>query len=154
MSKGVWWHRRRAVAYVLMVIFVVVPYIRMAGKPLIQLDITARKFTIFGYTFLPTDTLLLALAMLGAFIAIVFVTAITGRAWCGWACPQTVYMEYLFRPIDRLFEGTGGKGEAQAADVRAASNCANGRLHFTEHVLSTHFFGLFRWHRKTSGMGS
>ncbi|MCA9158176.1 MAG: cytochrome c oxidase accessory protein CcoG [Planctomycetales bacterium] len=110
LSKGAWWHRRRAVAYVLLVVFVLVPYIRIAGKPLIQLDITARQFTIFGHTFLPTDTLLLALTMLTAFISIVFLTAITGRAWCGWACPQTVYMEYVFRPIDRLFEGTSGKG--------------------------------------------
>jgi cytochrome c oxidase accessory protein FixG len=110
LSKGPWWHRRRAVAYVLMVIFVVVPYLRINGKPLIQLDIAARQFTIFGHTFLPTDTLLLALTMLTAFISVVFLTAITGRAWCGWACPQTVYIEYLFRPIDRLFEGTQGKG--------------------------------------------
>jgi cytochrome c oxidase accessory protein FixG len=93
-----------------MLIFVVVPYIRVWGKPLIQLDIAAREFTIFGHTFLPTDTLLLALTMLTAFISIVFITAVTGRAWCGWACPQTVYIEFLFRPIDRLFEGTVGKG--------------------------------------------
>ncbi|MCA9131923.1 MAG: cytochrome c oxidase accessory protein CcoG [Planctomycetales bacterium] len=110
LSPGPWWRRRRTVAYVLMVIFVVVPYIRLAGKPLIQLDIAAREFTILGRTFLPTDTLLLALTMLAAFISIVFITAVTGRAWCGWACPQTVYMEYLFRPLDRLFEGTAGKG--------------------------------------------
>lgn len=110
LSQGLWWHRRRILAYVLMLIFVVVPYIRVWGKPLIQLDIAARQFTIFGQTFLPTDTLLLALTMLTAFISIVFITAVTGRAWCGWACPQTVYIEFLFRPIDRLFEGTVGKG--------------------------------------------
>jgi cytochrome c oxidase accessory protein FixG len=110
LSKGNWWNRRRIVAYVLMVIFVVVPHIKVWGKPLIRLDIAAREFTLFGHTFLPTDTLLLALAMLTAFIGIVFITAVTGRAWCGWACPQTVYIEFLFRPIDRLFEGTAGKG--------------------------------------------
>ncbi|MCC7335705.1 MAG: cytochrome c oxidase accessory protein CcoG [Pirellulaceae bacterium] len=146
LSKGVWWHRRRAVAYVLMVIFVVVPYIRMAGKPLIQLDITARKFTIFGYTFLPTDTLLLALAMLGAFIAIVFVTAITGRAWCGWACPQTVYMEYLFRPIDRLFEGTGGKGGKPKQPMSAPRQIARMGVYillsmFLAHTFLAYFVG-------------
>ncbi|MCA9191604.1 MAG: cytochrome c oxidase accessory protein CcoG [Planctomycetales bacterium] len=110
LSMGLWWHRRRIVAYVLMVIFVVVPHIKVWGKPLIRLDITARQFTVFGHTFYPTDTLLLALLMLSAFLTIVFVTAVTGRAWCGWACPQTVYIEFLFRPIDRLFEGTAGKG--------------------------------------------
>ena len=110
LSKGTWWTRRRVVAYVLMVIFMVIPHLKIGDRPFIRLDIAAREFTIFGHTFLPTDTLLLALTMLTAFISIVFITAVTGRAWCGWACPQTVYMEFLFRPIDRLFEGTSGKG--------------------------------------------
>lgn len=110
LSKGPWWQRRRVVAYVLMLIFVAVPHMTIFGKPVIRLDIAAREFTILGHTLLPTDTLLLALTMLAAFISIVFITAVTGRTWCGWACPQTVYMEFLFRPIDRLFEGTAGKG--------------------------------------------
>ena len=110
LSMGRWWHRRRVVAYLLMVVFVAVPHIRIGGQPAILLDIPAREFTILGRTFLPTDTLLLALLMLTVFVSIVLVTAIAGRAWCGWACPQTVYMEFLFRPIDRLFEGTAGKG--------------------------------------------
>ncbi len=112
LSKGQWWHRRRVVAYILMMVFITVPYLRIGGKPLIRLDIAAREFTIFGHTFLPTDTLLLALAMLSAFVSIVFITTVVGRAWCGWACPQTVYIEFLFRPIDRLFDGTAGKGGA------------------------------------------
>ena len=110
LSTGSWWHRRRIVAYLLMVVFVAIPHLRIGGKPVILLDIAAREFTILGRTFLPTDTLLLALLMLTVFVSIVLVTAIAGRAWCGWACPQTVYMEFLFRPIDRLFEGTVGKG--------------------------------------------
>jgi cytochrome c oxidase accessory protein FixG len=65
---------------------------------------------VLGKTFLPTDTLVLALLMLSVFLTIILVTAVTGRAWCGWACPQTVYMEFLFRPIDRLFGGVVGKG--------------------------------------------
>ncbi len=140
LAKGRWWHARRAVAYVLMVIFVVVPYIRVAGKPLIQLDITARQFTIFGYTFLPTDTLLLALVMLAAFITIVFVTAVTGRAWCGWACPQTVYMEYLFRPIDRLFEGTAGKGGQPKRPMSAPRQIARFALYIVLSMLLAHTF--------------
>jgi cytochrome c oxidase accessory protein FixG len=110
LAKGLWWHRRRLVAYVLMVVFVVVPHLTINGKPVIRLDLGAREFTILGHTLLPTDTLLLALTLLTAFVSVVFVTAVAGRAWCGWACPQTVYIEYLFRPIDRLFERTVGKG--------------------------------------------
>jgi cytochrome c oxidase accessory protein FixG len=146
LSKGPWWHRRRAVAYVLMVIFVVVPYITINQKPLIQLDIAARKFTIFGHTFLPTDTLLLALTMLTAFISIVFITAITGRAWCGWACPQTVYIEYLFRPIDRLFEGTTGKGGQPKRPMSAGRQIARFAVYvllcmFLAHTFLAYFVG-------------
>ncbi len=73
--------------------------------PLILLDIPARRFHLFGRTFLPTDGVLLMLLLLTLFIGVIGVTALIGRAWCGWACPQTVYMEFLFRPIERLIDG-------------------------------------------------
>lgn len=110
LSKGSLWKRRRALAYFLILFFVALPHVRISGRPLVLLDIASRKFVFFGHIFLPTDTLLLTLLMLGVLIAIVLATAFAGRVWCGWACPQTVYMEFLFRPIDRLFEGTPGKG--------------------------------------------
>lgn len=110
LSTGKWWNRRRWVAYGLIVFFVALPHLRVGGKPPVLLDVIGRKFTFLGHTFLPTDTLLLALLMLAVFITIVAATAISGRLWCGWGCPQTVYMEYVFRPIDRLFEKTVGKG--------------------------------------------
>jgi cytochrome c oxidase accessory protein FixG len=68
-------------------------------------DIPKREFTFFGATFLPTDTFLLMLLLFSIFIGIFLITAILGRVWCGWACPQTVYMEYLYRPIETLIEG-------------------------------------------------
>ncbi len=104
-STGRFWKARRAVAYGLMLVFFVIPYIPVRGKPLIFLDIPRRQFTILGTTFLPTDTLLLMLLMVSAAIAIFLLTAMVGRAWCGWACPQTVYLEFLFRPIERWLEG-------------------------------------------------
>ncbi|MGN6544777.1 MAG: cytochrome c oxidase accessory protein CcoG [Aureliella sp.] len=110
LAMGAFWTRRRAVAYGLIAFFTIVPHLRYHGKPPILLDVPARRFTIMGYTFLPTDTLLLALLMVSAFVGVFLVTALFGRVWCGWGCPQTVYMEFLFRPIDRLFERTVGKG--------------------------------------------
>ena len=110
LAKGPLWKRRRALAYALIIFFVVLPHLRVGGQPMVLLDIAARRFVFFGHTFLPTDTLLLTLLMLGIFVTIVLATTFAGRVWCGWACPQTVYMEFLFRPIDRLFEGTAGKG--------------------------------------------
>lgn len=104
-SPGRWWRRRRVVAYALMVLFFALPYLRINGKPAILLDVPQRQFTILGTTFLPTDTLLLML-LLGILIFSVYLfSALFGRVWCGWACPQTVYMEFLFRPIERLIEG-------------------------------------------------
>jgi cytochrome c oxidase accessory protein FixG len=110
LSPGRFWQRRRIVGYALIAFFVTLPHLRYAGKPPLLLDIPARQLTVMGHTFLPTDTVLLALAMLGTFFTIIAATTLTGRVWCGWACPQTVYTEFLFRPIDRLFEGTRGKG--------------------------------------------
>lgn len=110
VTTGKWWKRRRALAYFLIVFFVALPHVRIGGKPLILLNILERKFVFGGHTFLPTDTLLLALLMLGVLVTVVLATAFSGRVWCGWGCPQTVYMEFLFRPVDRLFQGTAGKG--------------------------------------------
>ncbi len=140
LSKGPWWQRRRNVAYILMVVFVLVPHIHWAGKPLIRLDITARQFTILFHTFLPTDTLLLALTMLSAFIGIVFITSVTGRAWCGWACPQTVYIEYLFRPIDRLFEGTVGKGGHPKKPMSSGKQIARFAVYVVLNMFLAHTF--------------
>lgn len=89
----------------LMVVFFAIPHLRMNGMPMILLDLPTREFTLFGYTFLPTDTLLFMLLLASIIIGIFLLTALFGRAWCGWACPQTVYLEFLFRPIERLIEG-------------------------------------------------
>ena len=110
LAKGRFWHRRRIVAYALLALYSALPWIRIGGEPAILLDIAQRRFVLFGGTFLPTDTVMLALAVLTIFLGIFFVTAIFGRVWCGWACPQTVYMEFVFRPIERLFTGKSGVG--------------------------------------------
>lgn len=102
---------RRAVGYGLIALFTLLPYVNMNGKPVILLDVPARRFTFFGVTFLPTDTLLLALLMVGIFLTVFFVTALLGRVWCGWGCPQTVYMEFVYRPIERFFEGSPGRAK-------------------------------------------
>jgi cytochrome c oxidase accessory protein FixG len=106
LAKGVFLTRRRIVGYGLILTFTLIPYLRMNGKPLILLDIPRREFTLFGTTFLPTDTMFLMLLLLGIFVSIFLMTALFGRVWCGWACPQTVYMELIYRPIEQLLEGT------------------------------------------------
>jgi cytochrome c oxidase accessory protein FixG len=96
---------RKFVAYGLMALFAAVPWIEIGDKPLLLLDLPRREFVFGGRTFLPTDGVLLMLLLLAIFVAVFLVTALAGRGFCGYACPQTVYMEFLFRPIERLFEG-------------------------------------------------
>lgn len=110
LAKGPRWNARRWVAYGLIAIYAIAPYVTIDGVPLILLDVVRRQFHIAGVTFLPTDTALLALLVLIAGLGVFLATAVLGRVWCGWACPQTVYMEFVFRPIERLFCGTVGRG--------------------------------------------
>ena len=103
-------HRARlAVAYFLIALFASIPWLRMNDKPVLLLDIVHREFTVLGTTFFATDTLLLAFTLVTIFVSIFAVTAIFGRLWCGWACPQTVYLEFVFRPLERFFDGTPGR---------------------------------------------
>jgi cytochrome c oxidase accessory protein FixG len=111
-SSGRFLRARRILAYVLIGIFTLLPYVSINGKPAILLNLAAREFTIFGFTFLPTDTLLLALFLVGLILGVFLVTALFGRMWCGWMCPQTVYTEFVYRPLERLFDGPPGPRHA------------------------------------------
>ena len=108
LSAGGFYRKRVVLAWILIGLFTAIPYVRFRGKPLILLDIPAREFTLFGTTFLSTDSLLLMLLLLGLAVGVFLLTALLGRVWCGWACPQTVYLEFLYRPVERL---TGGRSK-------------------------------------------
>ncbi len=105
LSPGRWLRRRKLVGWALIALFFGLPIVHVGGKPAMLLDIVHRQFTLFGKTFYATDTMLLMLFGIIALLAIVLLSALLGRAWCGWACPQTVYLEFIFRPIERLLEG-------------------------------------------------
>jgi cytochrome c oxidase accessory protein FixG len=121
LSKGKHYRRRLVTAWALIATFTLIPILKLGGKPLMLFDIPKREFTFFGATFLPTDTFLLMLLLFSIFIGIFLVTAVLGRVWCGWACPQTVYMEYLYRPLEVLIEGGRNRQlelDAEGADAR------------------------------------
>jgi cytochrome c oxidase accessory protein FixG len=108
-SPGFYASARKIVAWLLIAIFVAIPFIKINGKQALLLDLTTRRFHIAGFTFLPSDMILLALGMICVLLSIYLITALFGRVWCGWGCPQSVYLEQVFRPIDRFFDGTPGK---------------------------------------------
>ena len=111
-SPGRFLRARRAVAWGLVAVYGLLPLLRVGGRPAVLLDLPRREFTLFGTVFLATDTPLLMLLLVSAVLGVFLLTALLGRVWCGWACPQTVYMEFLFRPLERLFEG-GARGSQQ-----------------------------------------
>jgi cytochrome c oxidase accessory protein FixG len=105
LSAGRFLTARRITGLALVALFVSLPFLRVGGQPAVLFDVLRWRVTLLGKLFLPSDTILLAVFLVGFLVALFLLTAVLGRAWCGWACPQTVYMEFLFRPIERFFEG-------------------------------------------------
>jgi cytochrome c oxidase accessory protein FixG len=112
------------------------PFIRIRGEPLLMMNILERKFIIFGRIFWPTDLYLFAIAMVTLFVMIVLFTAVFGRIWCGWLCPQTVLMEGVFRKIEYWIEGDSFQQKALAAAPWTAGKMLRKGL---KHAI---FFGL------------
>ena len=96
---------RRIVSWVLLAILFAGPFVRINGQPLLLLNIVERRFVLFGVPFWPQDLYLFLLTTLSLVVFVVLFTAVFGRLWCGWACPQTVFMEMVFRKLEYLIEG-------------------------------------------------
>jgi cytochrome c oxidase accessory protein FixG len=101
-----YYHRLRiAVTVVLLSILFGGPFLKIGGQPFLLLNVFERRFVIFGQAFWPQDFILLALVLIAFFIFIILFTVVFGRVWCGWACPQTLFMEMVFRKIEYWIEG-------------------------------------------------
>jgi cytochrome c oxidase accessory protein FixG len=106
LARGRFLRRRRMVAWALIALFVALPFLSVGGRPAFLIDLVARELVIVGAVFRPSDAVVLLLLGLTIVLAVFVVTALFGRVWCGWGCPQTVYLEMVFRPIERWLEGT------------------------------------------------
>jgi cytochrome c oxidase accessory protein FixG len=105
VHKGRFWKVRRAIAYGLFVLFFALPLVPVGGHPALQFDIANRRTHVVGGTFYPTDSLILVALGFGTIVTVFFVGSTFGRMWCGYACPQTVWLEFLFRPVEAFLEG-------------------------------------------------
>jgi cytochrome c oxidase accessory protein FixG len=103
--EGRWYSRRTWLSWLLLAIMFAGPFITINGNPLLLLNVVERKFVVFGQIFWPQDMIIFSIALLVCAVAIVVFTTAFGRLWCGWACPQTVMMEMVFRKIEYLIEG-------------------------------------------------
>lgn len=96
---------RRLVAVVLLVVYVALPWIPVGGYPALFLDIANRRFHLFGLTLAAQDAWLLFFLITGLAFSLFFVTSLMGRIWCGWTCPYTVFLEHLYRRVERWIDG-------------------------------------------------
>lgn len=96
---------RRLVALLLIAVYVLLPWIPVNGNPAVFLDVLNRRFHVFGLTLATQDLWLLFFLISGLAFLLFYVTAFLGRVWCGWACPQTVFLEHVFRRVERWIDG-------------------------------------------------
>jgi cytochrome c oxidase accessory protein FixG len=97
---------RRLSGWALIVIYVILPWVQVNGYPAVFVDIVHRRFHFFGWTLAAQDAWLLFFLVSGVGFSLFFLTAMLGRIWCGWACPQTVFLEHIYRRLERWIEGT------------------------------------------------
>lgn len=103
--KGKFYNWRTYLSYILLAILFAGPFIKIDGQPFLLLNIFENKFVIFGAVFWPQDTYLLIFMLLIFMVFIIMFTAVFGRVFCGWFCPQTLFMEMVFRKIEYWIEG-------------------------------------------------
>ncbi|GGZ14755.1 cytochrome c oxidase accessory protein CcoG [Echinicola pacifica] len=106
---GFFFRYRTYLSWVLLAILFAGPFIKIQGKPLLLLNFFERKFIIFGQVFWPQDTHILLFLLLIFFVFVILFTVVFGRVFCGWACPQTLFMEMVFRKIEYWIEGTASQ---------------------------------------------
>jgi cytochrome c oxidase accessory protein FixG len=103
--KGRWVLLRRLSGVLLIAIYVLLPWLRINDNPAVFLDVENRMFHLFGLTLVPQDLWVMFFAISGLGFGLFFITSLLGRIWCGWACPYTVFLDHVYRRIERWIEG-------------------------------------------------
>lgn len=103
--RGYWQKYREFVYGFLIILFLILPWTKINGEQTILLDIPNRKFALFGITFWAHDAPMVFLILAIFVFGLTLVTSVWGRVWCGWACPQTVFIDFIYRRIERWVEG-------------------------------------------------
>lgn len=103
--SGKYYTKRWVLAFLLLAFFFIAPWIKYKGDQFLLLNVLERKFILFGQIFWPQDFHLIVLGLITLIVFVILFTVIYGRLFCGWACPQTIFMEFVFRQIEYLIEG-------------------------------------------------
>jgi len=135
---------RRYAAWLLIGVYLLLPWMPLHGYPAVFLDLAERRFHLFGLTLAAQDAWLLFFGVTGLGFALFFLTALFGRLWCGWACPQTVFLEHVYRRIERWIDGDAPARRAlRAAPLspgKFARRAAKHGLFVVVSLVVTHLF--------------
>jgi len=135
---------RRLFGAALLAIYVLLPWIPVNGNPAVFLDLAGRRFHFFGLTLLAEDLWIGFFLLTGLGFSLFYVTALFGRLWCGWACPYTVFLDHLYRRIERLVEGDATSRKALDAapwtGSKIAKRVAKHGLYLLVSLLIAHVF--------------
>ena len=107
--SGRFYEYRKYVSYVLLILLFAAPFVKINGNQFLMFNILERRFNIFGFPFWPQDFHIFVIMMVIGVVFIILFTVAFGRIFCGWLCPQTIFMEMVFRRIEYWIEGDRGK---------------------------------------------
>ena len=103
--SGKYYNNRKLVSYFLLAFLIAAPFIKISGNQFLLFNVLERRFNIFGYPFWPQDFHIFVISMIVGIIFITLFTVVFGRVFCGWVCPQTIFMEMVFRRIEYWIDG-------------------------------------------------
>jgi cytochrome c oxidase accessory protein FixG len=107
--SGRYYRARTVLSWFLLAFLITAPFIQVNGQQLVLLDFLERRFGAFGLVFWPQDFYIVVLIALTLLVTLALTTTAVGRIWCGWLCPQTVFMEMLFRKIEYAIDGSAAQ---------------------------------------------
>ncbi len=143
-ARGFFRKYRTISQWLLLAVFFLLPCIKINGLPAILINLPDRRFTFFGLSFWSHDTPLLFFILAGFSLGLLFITSVWGRVWCGWACPQTIGIDGVFRRIETLIEGNHiARKKLQAAPFdkeKIIKEAVKWSLFFIVSLLLSHTF--------------
>ncbi|HEX7088401.1 MAG TPA: cytochrome c oxidase accessory protein CcoG [Vicinamibacterales bacterium] len=107
--SGRFYRARTIVSWFLLAFLLAAPFVKFRGQPLVLLNVLERRFVFFGVVFWPQDFYLVVLIALSVLVMLALSTVAIGRVWCGWLCPQTIFMEMLFRKLEYWLDGSASQ---------------------------------------------
>lgn len=106
--SGPYYDKRKVVSYLLLAFLIIAPFIKINGNQFLMFNVLERRFNIFSFPFFPQDFHLFVISMIVGVVFVTLFTVVFGRIFCGWICPQTIFMEMVFRRIEFWIEGDRG----------------------------------------------